>query len=264
MTAGDVLARGAAIGLPDPDASPPLAFPEWPGAERRWPPLTHHSHLTMRPLARGLARAVVRDVAPRGRELAVLDIGCGDKPFLPYFAAVAREYVGLDVAPGPHVDVVSPAETLPFADARFDAVLCTQVLEHVLDPPAVLSEIHRVLKPGGIALVSTHGTAAYHPHPTDLWRWTQEGLVKVVRDSGEWAGVDLHPAGGTLACFGYLLSFYLAGALDQRAAAPLRRALIAVANAVFGGLDRVVPLHYPRPYTLIVNFLAVARKAEAP
>jgi SAM-dependent methyltransferase len=264
MNAHEVLGRGELIGLPDPAASPPVDFADWPGAERRWPPLTYRARLAMRPLAQNLARAIATDIAARGLGLAVLDVGCGDKPYLPYFAAVADEYVGLDVQAGPQVDIVGPAEALPFPDARFDVVLSAQTLEHVLDPPRVLSEMHRVLKPGGIALVAVPATAAYHPVPTDFWRWTQDGLVKILRDNGEWSRIDVHPGGGTVACFGYLIAFYVAGGLEHRAFAALRAALVAAVNLLFGAFDRVVPLHYPRKYTLIANFLAVAHKKGRP
>ncbi len=262
MNTRALLAAGDRIGLPDPDASPPVDVPDWPGADRRWPGIGHPARLTLRPLSLALARAVREDVAPGGRHQSVLDVGSGCKPYLPYFAAVADEYIGLDVEDGPHVDVVGPAERLPFADERFDVVVSTQMLEHVQEPGEVLGEIHRVLRPGGVLLLSTHGTAAYHPCPTDLWRWTQEGLVKLVRDNGDWSDVRLEAAGGTAACFGYLFGFYLGNALGARPLLPLRVAVLAVVNVVFGALDRVVPLRYPRRYTLISNFLLVARKGD--
>ena len=54
----------------------------------------------------------------------------------------------------------------------FDAVLSTQVLEHVADPGALPAERFRVLRPGGRLLLSTHGIFVYHPDPDDYWRWT--------------------------------------------------------------------------------------------
>jgi SAM-dependent methyltransferase len=174
---------------------------------------------------------------------------------------VATEYVGLDLEPGPQVDVVSQAERLPFEDARFDAVLSTQTLEHVADPPRVVQEIDRVLKPGGVLILTTHGTAVYHPCPTDLWRWTQEGLTKLLRDNGKWSSLRMEGTGGTAACFGYLIGFYVVAALQGRALAPLRKGLVTIVNVLFGMLDRIVPLRYPRRHTLIANFVVVARKA---
>jgi SAM-dependent methyltransferase len=73
---------------------------------------------------------------------------------------------------------------VPVDDASFDAVMSTQVLEHVTDPALYLSECARVLRPGGRLRLSTHGTFVYHPDPDDYWRWTCAGLQKVVTDAG--------------------------------------------------------------------------------
>jgi SAM-dependent methyltransferase len=235
---------------------------EWPGRNRRQPSIAEPARLVLRPLARGIAGAVDRHLAPSGRSLAVLDVGCGVKPYFPLLAPYADEYIGVDVEPGPEVDVVSPAEDLPFPNRRFDVVLCTQTLEHVEAPARVLGEIDRVLRPGGLVLLSTHGTAVYHPHPLDLWRWTQDGLTKLFEANGRWAELELEPAGGTAACFGYLVGFYVAAALGARALTPLRKTATTLINLLFAALDRVVPLHYPRRHTLIANFLVVARKQK--
>jgi SAM-dependent methyltransferase len=73
---------------------------------------------------------------------------------------------------------------VPAPDDAFDAVVSTQVLEHVADPALYLREANRVLKPGGRLLLSTHGTFPYHPDPDDYWRWTGAGLRKAVTDAG--------------------------------------------------------------------------------
>lgn len=239
----------------------PADVSRWPAADRRDPSLAHRARLTLRPLSLAMQRAIARDVAPAGSGQAVLDIGCGDKPYLPYFKGVASTYVGLDVHPGEHVDVVAPAESPPFGDEAFDVVVATQMLEHVPDPARVVREAHRVLRPGGVLLLSTHGTTVFHPNPNDYWRWTQEGLPKLLHDNGEWSHVEVEGAGGTLACFGYLYGLYVARALGSPGLRLPRAVLIAAINVVFGTLDRLVPLHHPRRGTLISNFFVVARRA---
>jgi SAM-dependent methyltransferase len=69
-------------------------------------------------------------------------------------------------------------------DCTADVVVSTQVLEHVPDPRAYLLECRRILKPGGMLILTTHGYWEYHPQPTDLWRWTGPGLRKLVEASG--------------------------------------------------------------------------------
>jgi SAM-dependent methyltransferase len=114
----------------------------------------------------------------------VLDYGCADMPYRSFFAADV-EYVGADLAGNPDAAIVlRPDGTVPVADQSFDAVLSTQVLEHVQDPRLYLSECLRVLRPGGRLLLSTHGIFMYHPDPVDLWRWTCEGLRQEVEQAG--------------------------------------------------------------------------------
>ncbi len=64
-------------------------------------------------------------------------------------------FEGLDLDPGsPHATIVGDARAIPFPDGEFDLVLCVHVLEHVEEDRRVMSELHRVLKPGGVAIVS--------------------------------------------------------------------------------------------------------------
>lgn len=120
-------------------------------------------------------------VPARGR---VLDYGCADLPYRSFFSDDV-EFVGADIPGNPNATVdLSPNGTLPVEEGSFDAVLSTQVLEHVVDPGVYLSECFRVLRPGGRLLLSTHGVFMYHPDPDDYWRWTCAGLQRAVREAG--------------------------------------------------------------------------------
>jgi methionine biosynthesis protein MetW len=112
-------------------------------------------------------RAWLDPLMVRGRK--ALDVGCGDGAR--YGARVRESGVeihGVDIsevaveaarARGVDARVASLGEPLPFADASFDVVICLEVLEHLVDPAAVVHEINRVLKPGGLALLSVPNTA---------------------------------------------------------------------------------------------------------
>lgn len=87
----------------------------------------------------------------RGR---VLDVGCGRRPYQPLLQA-AKEVIGIDTVKNSLADVRVAAEaSWPFAQSSFDAVLMTQVMEYVEDAGALMTEIHRVLKPGGWVVIS--------------------------------------------------------------------------------------------------------------
>ena len=114
----------------------------------------------------------------------LLDYGCADMPYRDFFPR-AIQYVGADLPGNPDATVeLNPDTTVPVTESSFDAVVSTQVLEHVGDPALYLSECYRVLKPGGRLLLSTHGVFIYHPDPVDYWRWTCAGLQRQVETAG--------------------------------------------------------------------------------
>ena len=135
---------------------------------------TRYWHLRL--MAEALASVVASDALPRGERL--LDYGCGNKPYATLFRDKFPQYVGADLPGNPDADLVmAPDGVVTGAEAgAFDCVLSTQVLEHVPDPAAYLAEAHRVLKPDGRLLLTTHGIWVYHPDPNDFWRWTTRGL----------------------------------------------------------------------------------------
>ncbi len=144
----------------------------------RWHRYGHHTRLLPERL-----EALSRDlrVPPGGR---VLDYGCADVPYRRFFAADV-DFVAADIAGNPDATLLlDPDGSVPLPDASVDAVMSTQVLEHVPDPAAYLDECFRVLRPGGRLLLSTHGVFVWHPDPIDWWRWTSDGLRHVVEEAG--------------------------------------------------------------------------------
>jgi SAM-dependent methyltransferase len=113
---------------------------------------------------------------------AVLDFGSGSTPYRSLFAGFDR-YVTADLS-GEGAELIIDNGRVPADDATFDAVLSTQVLEHVLDPDAYLTEARRLLKPRGQLVLSTHGIYRYHPTPEDFWRWTGPGLRQQMERCG--------------------------------------------------------------------------------
>ena len=105
-----------------------------------------------------------------GSPSRVLDAGCGAGEFLRFFAEREFEVYGIDLVqealeraqqlcPGASLHLGSLEEPLPFSSGFFDVVWCTEVLEHLFLPASALKEFHRVLKAGGLLIVTTpyHG-----------------------------------------------------------------------------------------------------------
>jgi SAM-dependent methyltransferase len=92
-----------------------------------------------------------------------------------------HEYIGCDIQPGRNVDRIEDVHALTFADNSIGTVICVEVLEHVADPLRAVQEMHRVLRPGGVAIFSSLMFFPIHEHPWDYWRFTPEGFDLVVK-----------------------------------------------------------------------------------
>lgn len=210
--------------------------------------LSHPYYLHLRSLVADLTKAAGRAGG------TLLDIGCGNKAYEKLFAERVRKYVGCDVVQSSErrVDVISLASELPFDDGSFDTVLCTQVIEHVADHRAVLSEAFRVLRPAGLLILS--GPMYWPPHeePYDFFRFTEHGLRYLLGEVG-FGDIEIAGNGGKWALCGQVLIHTIQGTRIDR------RVVVRTINRVFAYLD-------DRRLSLgnAINYLAIARRAGAP
>jgi len=94
-------------------------------------------------------------------------------------------YVGIDIRPGPGVDVVCDAGDLvdTFGVNAFDVVISTELLEHARDWRRIVSNIKRVTKPHGVMIVSTRSYGVdFHRQPFDYWRYEKEDFEAIFSD----------------------------------------------------------------------------------
>ena len=123
------------------------------------------------------SRLVFLDQQPPGK---LLEVGCGSGARLARFRNLGWDVQGQDVDPVAAAVArgtyklpvfVGPLEQAGFAPGTFDAVALNHVIEHVLDPVALLAECHRVLRPGGTLSLITPNAASYlHQRFGQHWR----------------------------------------------------------------------------------------------
>jgi SAM-dependent methyltransferase len=162
--------------------------------------------------------ASLRQVAPQAQG-RLLDVGCGNKPFEALFRPYVTEYLGIEHeatfaataagAQGTRPDLTYDGNRLPFPDGTFDTVLNVQVLEHTPRPRALVAEMSRVLKPGGLLILLAPFQFRLHEQPHDYYRFSGHGL----RHLCEEAGLDvaeIHQQGSLWSVLGHKLNSYLA------------------------------------------------------
>ena len=158
----------------------------------------HEDYLVYRYLWPNLDHTIQKALQALGKDLPiVLDVGCGNKPYQDWFGD--SMYVGLNYSiANAEPDVVGDAMQLAFANESFDLVFATQVLEHLSEPSMFLEESFRVLRPGGIIILSCPFYWPLHEEPHDYYRFTKYGLAhllklakfrdpEIIADGGGWA-----------------------------------------------------------------------------
>jgi SAM-dependent methyltransferase len=203
------------------------------GQLRLYPKLSNPNWLVLRS-RREIFTQWIDNFPPQG--LRVLDVGGRIQPYRPLLKRRIKTYVAVDVAITQLVDVVARAESLPLPANQFDLAFCTQMLQYVPDPASVISEILRVLKPGGHLLLSVPSV-----YPIDsgeeCWRFLPGALrhllaafsmVQIEAEGGSISGFfrTMNVCLDIFAKYNWLRSIYrhtacpafnLAGALLQRA-----------------------------------------------
>ena len=120
---------------------------------------------------------------------ALLDFGCGTKPYKKLFINV-DSYIGVDYKiegreeSQKTVDFFYDGKTIPFNDKEFDSILSTEVLEHVFNIEEILIEFNRVLKMDGHALITTPFMWEEHEMPYDFARYTTPALEYLYQKHG--------------------------------------------------------------------------------
>lgn len=147
-------------------------------------------------------------------DMSVYDVGCGAKPFATFMNGRVKEYIGVDVEDGfydtSHIDLIGDAYSVPVPAESADAVISSQVLEHLERPLDALAEAQRILKPNGLLFLSAPFIYPLHAAPRDFQRYTSF-YWKHHLARGGFRIEDLRSIGGFWFCMAVFSSKYLQG-----------------------------------------------------
>ncbi len=202
----------------------------------------------------------------------VLDAGAGEGPYRSLFGHA--RYVAVDDGRGDvrwdygRLAVSADLLKMPFRDASFDAVLCTETLEHVTDPQRLIDEMARVLRPGARLHLTAPLVFREHQVPHDYFRFTRHALALLLGRAGLVAE-RIDPEGGYFAMLGdkvqplhrhlFPKDRRLVWKVITLPFHPFSMVLFTVIAPAMGAL--LDPLDRRRAHT--TGFLVVARKPEA-
>lgn len=194
----------------------------------------------------------------------MLDIGCGNKPYAPFFEGLLDSYTGCDIIQSDRelVDILCPATDIPLPDSSKDTVFTTQVIEHVADHMGLLSEAYRILKPGGHLILSGPMAWEHHEEPYDFFRFTKYGFEYILEKTG-FTDIEIIPNGGKWALVGQLFHNSLRSSCYDKKS--FRAKLLKgfyflfrikwIINLFFVWLD-----NFDKDYSSTLNFVVVAKK----
>ena len=130
-----------------------------------------------------------------------LDAGSGHSPYRDLLEEHSDKVISIDIEDrSGKIDMIADIQHMPqIPTASVDVILCSQVLEHVPRPWNAICEIARVLRPGGVLILSVPYLSAIHEAPHDYFRYTCFGLRSLCEDAG--FEVTSIGANGGLVCF---------------------------------------------------------------
>jgi len=143
----------------------------------------------------------------------VLDAGSGlGKKYKEIFK-VDSVYVSLDINSDLKPDIVGSIDDIPVPDKNFDSIVSFQVLGDLIRPEKAIQEFRRVIKPGGMILITEGFMTELHGEPRDFWRFTPYGLSTLLEENG-FQIVKVHLVGGFFSVITQMIMRFLINSLD--------------------------------------------------
>lgn len=139
----------------------------------------------------------------------VLDVGAGRLFYRNLIKNYSNNYKSIDFEKTHEdIDYIGTTSKIPLDNNSVDVIFCSQVLEHVPDPSESFKEFNRVLKKGGIAIITVPFLSYLHNEPYDFFRYTKYSLNKMSIDSG-FEVLELKEIGGIFSFLGYIIGTIL-------------------------------------------------------
>jgi len=91
-----------------------------------------------------------------------------------------KKYVGCDILLGKGVDRIENVEAINLVSESIGTVIFVETIEHVIHPHRAISEIYRILKSGGVLVITSAMDLPIHSYPYDLWRFTPDGFRQLL------------------------------------------------------------------------------------
>ena len=140
----------------------------------------------------------------------LLDAGAGNLLYRNLLEDYCELYESLDVEDRDGIDHAQDIQDTQLKSGLYDTIFCRNVIEHVEKPRAAMSEISRLLKDNGKAIISVPHLAYLHNEPEDYYRFTSHGMKEIASDT-ELELVEKRSVGGFFSFLGYIFSTVLMG-----------------------------------------------------
>jgi len=180
-----------------------------------------------------------------------LDFGAGTAKYQNLIKPEANEYITFDMVAGNNIDVVGDVLNPPFKDGEFDTVISTQVLEHVGKPWIMVHQIGRILKSGGVCIITAPFLVPYHADPHDFFRYTTEGMMSLFKNEG-FEIVESGGYGKIFTVFSEMIHFSFFSPYEKKGQRPISRKIFMRIESFFRFFDKFVSnkVIYPNVYVV--------------
>ncbi len=185
-----------------------------------------------------------------------LDFGAGTAKYQYLIRPHTGEYKTFDMVAGKNIDIVGDVLNPPFESGEFDTVISTQVLEHVEKPWVMVNQIGRILKTGGICIITAPFIVPFHADPYDFFRYTETGLTSLFKNEN-FEIIESGTYGKSFGVLSEMIHFSFFSPYENRGKKLISRKIVMKIEKLARFLDKFV-----KNKVIYSNVFVVARKKQ--